>query len=107
MRLYLPGTGTLGCEVWPGAEMTRSLGVPPGFYLPHMNVGPPILGHRHHHTVSSLPWLPVSAPPTVLDDYFFFKSLVVRLAYSLIFWQFWLFFCFDVICDPSYGCARR
>ena len=43
---------------------------------------------------SSLPWLPVSAPPTGLDECFFFSSLVVRLPYSSIFWLFWLFFCF-------------
>ena len=43
---------------------------------------------------SSLPWLPVSAPPTSLDECFFFTSLVVRLPYSSIFWQFLLFFCF-------------
>ena len=29
--------------------------------------------------LSSLPWLPVSAPPTGLDECFFFISLVVRL----------------------------
>ena len=40
---------------------------------------------------SSLPWLPISAPPTRLDECFFFNSLVVRLPYSLTFWQFWLF----------------
>ena len=43
---------------------------------------------------SSPPWLPVSAPPTGLDECFFFNSLVVGLAYNLIFWQFWLFFVF-------------
>ena len=36
--------------------------------------------------------LPVSAPPTGLVECFFFNSLVVGLPYSLIFWQFWLFF---------------
>ena len=35
--------------------------------------------------VSSLLWLPVSIPPTNLNEYFFFNSLVVRLPYSLIF----------------------
>ena len=39
---------------------------------------------------SSPPRLPNSAPPTGLDECFFFNSLVVRLPYSLIFWQFWL-----------------
>ena len=43
---------------------------------------------------SSPPGLPVSAPPTGLDECFFFISLFVRLPYSSIFCQFWLFFCF-------------
>ena len=42
--------------------------------------------------LSFLPWLPGSTPPTHLDEYFFFKSLVVGLSYSSIFWQFWLYF---------------
>ena len=46
---------------------------------------------------SSPPWLPVSAPPTSLDEYFFFNSTVVELLYSLIFWQFWLFFVFKSV----------
>ena len=44
------------------------------------------------HTASSLPWLPISTPPTCLDEYGFFKFLVVGLPYSSIFWQFWAFF---------------
>ena len=40
---------------------------------------------------SSLPLLPVSILLTSLRG-FFFNSLVVRLPYSSIFWQFWLFF---------------
>ena len=46
---------------------------------------------------SSPPQLPISAPPTSLDECFFFKSLVVRLPYSSIFWQFWLFFVFKLV----------
>ena len=34
-------------------------------------------------------WLPVSTPPTSLDECFFFNSLVVGLPYRSIFWQFW------------------
>ena len=41
---------------------------------------------------SSPPWLPVSAPPIGLGECFCFICLVVRLPYSLIFCQFWLFF---------------
>ena len=51
---------------------------------------------------SALPWvlstqLPVSAPPTHLDECFFFISLVVGLPYSLIFCQFWLLFVFKLL----------
>ena len=53
---------------------------------------PPLLLPRCHHTMSSPPQVSVSAPPTHLNEYFLFKSLVVRYPYSLIFWQFWLFF---------------
>ena len=38
--------------------------------------------------------LPISAPPTALDECFFLKSLVVGLPYSLIFCQFCLFIYF-------------
>ena len=84
MSLYFPGAGTLGCAVWPGAGISCSQGVPPDFYPPHVNVGLPfcwspwLLTHCHH-PASSPPRLPVSAPPTHLDKYFFFKSLVVEL----------------------------
>ena len=46
---------------------------------------------------SSLPQLPVSTPPTNLDECFFFNSLVVGLTCSWIFWQFWLFFVFKFV----------
>ena len=92
-----PGTGTLGCAVYLAPQLF------PLVYL-HMNVGPP----SSQSTVSlglpapALPQvlsaqLPVSAPPTVLDECFFFNSLVVWLAYSLIFCQFWLFFVFQFV----------
>ena len=54
------------------------------------NVGPPV-PPAVTLCVSSLPQLPASAPPTSLDECFFFDFLVVELPYSLIFWQFWLF----------------
>ena len=41
--------------------------------------------------------LPISAPPTGLDECFFFISLVVGLPYSSIFCQFWLFFVFKLL----------
>ena len=43
-----------------------------------------------HHILFSQ--LPISAPPTLLDEHCFFNSLVVGLPYSSIFWQFWVFF---------------
>ena len=46
---------------------------------------------------SSLPRLPVSTPPTGLDECFFFNSLVDGLPYSLTFCQFWLFFVFKFV----------
>ena len=41
--------------------------------------------------------LPISAPPTGLDECFFFISLVVGLPYSLVFSQFWLYFVFKLL----------
>ena len=55
---------------------------------------------------SSTPQLPISAPSTVLDECFFFISLVVGLPYSSIFCLFRLVFFFKLLC-PSFGCARR
>ena len=42
-------------------------------------------------STAALPCI-ISSPPTGLNECFFFNSLVVGLPYSLIFWQFWLFF---------------
>ena len=55
---------------------------------------------------SSLPRLPVSAPPTGLDECLFFISLVVGLPYTSVFHQLW-WFLFLNHCCPSFGCARR
>ena len=79
--MYLPGTGTLGSVVRPVAVTTHSQGIPPDFYPPHVNVGPPIppaatTSSPPPHHVLSAP-IPISAPPTLLDEYGFFKSLVV------------------------------
>ena len=46
---------------------------------------------------SSPPQLPMSDPPSGLNECFFFNSLVVRLPYSLIFGKFWLFFVFEFV----------
>ena len=59
---------------------------------------------------SSTPQLPVSAPPTSLDECFFFMkesfffSLVVRLPYSSIFCQFWLLFVFLLVVQGGAVC---
>ena len=45
----------------------------------------------------SPPWLPISTPPTGLDECFFFISLVVGLTCNLIFCHFWLFFVFKLL----------
>ena len=83
MRTYLPRIGPLGWVVCPGAGITHSQGIPPNFYPPHMNVGPPIL-HPHHLSMLhhiSLPlqpslclhpsaWMNVaSLNPWLLDGY--------------------------------------
>ena len=92
-----PCTGTLGCVVY----------LAPQLFLPvylHVNVGPPglpataCLGPQLPPFLeSSLPQVSVFAPPTSLHECFFFNSLVVRLPYSLIFCQFWLFFVFKFV----------
>ena len=46
---------------------------------------------------SSPPGLPVSTPPTGLDECFFFLSVFVRFPCSSIFCQFWLFFVFKFV----------
>ena len=93
MRLYLPTAGTLGCTGWPGAGIAQTFFMPPNFYLPHMNLG--LLGLLAS-TTTTLPCLSTLAPhlhPSYLfDEYGFFKSWVVGLPYSSIFWKFWAFF---------------
>ena len=56
---------------------------------------------------SSPPRLPVSTPPTSVNECFFFISLVSRLQYSSVFCQFWLCFVFKLVCYRSFGCARN
>ena len=95
-KALFPCTGTLDCTVC----LTPQLFLP--VYL-HANVGPPgpvaaaspaLVSHLPPCHVSSPPGLPVS---TTLDECFFFSSLVVGLPYSLILWQFWLFFVFKLV----------
>ena len=84
-----PQAGALGCVVC----------LVPQLFLPvylHANIGPPCLPATALPPVLSAQ-LPISAPPTGLDECFFFNLLVVGLPYSSIFWQFWLFFVFKFI----------
>ena len=60
----------------------------------------PVVLPGYLHTDVRLP------APTSLDECSFFNSLVVGLTFSLIFWQFWLFFVFYICCCP-FGCALR
>ena len=92
-----PLAGTLGCLVYLAPQLFLQV------YL-HTNVGLP----RPQSTVSPGPpaaalsrvlsaQLPLSAPPTSLDECFFFNSLVVGLPCSLIFCQFWLVFVLEFV----------
>ena len=109
-----PCTGALDCTV--------CFAPPPFFpvYL-HANVGPWGLldeawpapfhnppPHWVHQRLpsckSSLPQLPISTPPTGLDECFFFISLVVGLPYSLIFCHFWLFFVYKLLLSFFWLC---
>ena len=109
MGINLPSARTLGCVVWPG--ITHSQGVPPDFHPPHVNVGPPMPIPLPLHTtrclLASLPHLLISSPTTHLDKCGFFKSLVVRLPHSSIFWQLWTLLVWGFSCNSFYGCARR
>ena len=92
-----PRAEALGCTVC----LTPQLFLPA--YL-HSNVGQPTPQSAASLGLpaATLPrvlsaQLHVSAPPTSLDECFFFISLVVGLPYSSIFCQFWLFFGFKFV----------
>ena len=73
--------GSASCSLaCPIPQCTTSLGLPAAAL-------PRVLSTR----------LPVSFPPTGLDECFFFISLVVGFPYSLIFCPFWLFFVFKLL----------
>ena len=94
---FFPCAGILCCLVCLAPQLfllvylhaNVGLPTPPAATLP----GRPATASLPCHE-SSPPWPPISAPPTNLDECFFFNSLVVTLPYSLIFLQLWLFFCF-------------
>ena len=109
-------TGTQGCVVWPGAGIACSPGVPPSFYLPHMNVQPPFhspllppLPLLLPHCVLSAPapcLCPGSLSPPVLSVWMNISSLNPWLSTSIQL-GFLIIFYFGVSCNPSYVCMRR
>ena len=106
LRLYFPCAGTLGWAVCH--QVHQLLPHHPAAALPALLHNPPPrwvhqLPFCRESSPPGCPSLPVSAPPTGLDECFFI-SLVVRLPYSSIFPQFWLFL---NCCCPSFGCVRR
>ena len=91
-----PCAGTLGWAVCLAPQLFLLV-------YSHASVGPPATSlpapilQQPTWRLSSPPQLPISTPPTSLDECFFFNSLVVRLPYSTIFWQFWLVFVFKFV----------
>ena len=76
----------------PGlCDLSSSLVVPPSLSACKCATTPSTSCPLTHRGPLAATLLPISAPPTSLDECFFFNSLVVRLPYSSIFWQFWLF----------------
>ena len=92
-------TGALGCTVCLDSQLFLPVYLHAKMRLPGLPAIalPALVLQLLPWWVPSPPWLPISIPPTSLDECFFFKSLVVKLPYSLIFWQFWLFFVFKFV----------
>ena len=116
MGIYLPSARILGSVVWLRAgiassqSIPHSRGIPPYFYPSCVYTAPFVWQHlSQHHTAS--PHLSAhlrnSSPSTCLDECGFFKSLVVRLPYSLLFWQFWMLFVLRSSCNSFCCCVRR
>ena len=105
LRLYFPVPEPwVVCSIWlPSCSsqfiLTQMWDHPLCQRLPHPVCKPP--PHSSPPATALLQvlstWLPVTAPPTSVDECFLFNSLVVRLPYSSIFWQFWLFFVFKFV----------
>ena len=93
-----PCAGALGCPV---------CSAPPLFLLVYLcaNVGPQSLPATALLRVLSTQ-LPISAPPADLGECFFFISVVVRLPYSSIFCQFWLFSIFKLLLSFFWLCKE-
>ena len=88
-RLYFP-------VLEPWVELSVSLPSCSSWFI-HMQMW----DHPVHQSTALLHVLSAPAAhlrPSYLSGWMFlFKSLVVRLPYSLIFWQFWLFFVFKFV----------
>ena len=115
LRLYFPCAGTLSCvvcftpkslllvylcaNVGPrGLPATTLWGLLAAAWpAPFHNPPPRWVRQPPLCRKSSPPRLPVSSPPTGLDECFFFISLVVGLPYGSIFCQCWLFFVFKLL----------
>ena len=78
-----------GCGVYLASQLFLLV-------YPHTNVGPPGAPASTLLRALSTP-AAISAPPTGMEECFFFNSLVVGLPYSLIFWQLWLFLIFKFV----------
>ena len=94
-----PHAGTLGCVVCLAPQLFLSVYLHTNMGLPGLpaTISPALVLQPLPCCESSPPRLPISALPTGMDECFFFNSLVVRLSYSLIFWQFSLFFVFKFV----------
>ena len=103
-----PRAGALGWEVCltPQVFLPVYLCVNVGLWGLLAAAWPALFHNPPPHRESSPPQLPVSAPPTGLNECFFFISLVVGLPYSSIFCQFCCFLFLNCCC-PSFGCSRR
>ena len=89
LRLYFPAL-----KLWVVRSVSLWL-FPPGECGTAQSASHHLARSTSHSLVSS--WLPVSAPPTGLDECFSFISLVVRLPYSSIFCHFSLFLFFNLL----------
>ena len=110
MGIYLPCARTLDCAVWFGAGIACSQGIRPWFLSTTCkckNALSVAVASSSHTTSPCLSAdLHISVHPTYLDECGFFKSLVVRLPYSSIFWWFRVLFVLMSSCNSFCGCVR-
>ena len=90
-----------------GATATTLCGLPAAAWpVPFHNPPPHWVQEPLPCRESSLPRLPISAPPTSLDECFFCIFLVLGLSYSSIFCQSWLFFVFKLLLSFFWLCEE-